>query len=536
VIQLVLMRRGGTALVCVLYSVSLSAIAQGGGKEFAGCSATQADEHKKRGESQQALDSNRAAAESFEQSLQCNPAQPLVLYRLGLAYRDMGQEHKAYVVLSKAVDGGFRNAGALFHTVEAAFASREFASALERSRELIVVAGKSSTLMMRLGRLLFTRLYYRDAVKAFELACRLDSPDRDACFYLALTRHLLNEPEAAIAILIPLAEASPGTESLALLGAAYGQQGDYESAERTFRRAATNQPPSPHVLLNWAFMMLERDQMDAAEEMLGSFQRTKIASSPKVFFRVSRNTCQNLLAELATSDNTSSNKDFAAFLENLAVQLMEKYHYAAALQLLRLAARNGAGSPDLLYAAGRSCFNLDPQSRLAIDFLQQAVRRDPGNAETWHLLGRALMWQGEHTQAVKALEQSVAIQPSPSRHNSLGKAYYMADGSSESGNRRAGAMFQRALTLEPSNSMAHYEMGRLCLRTGQFQQAITHLQQAVISEPDFYEAYYSLGLACTRMGAQEQARAYLAQFEKRRNAARQHSVLSNGYLSEGHVR
>ena len=81
--------------------------------------------------------------------------------------------------------------------------------------------------------------------------------------------------------------------------------------------------------------------------------------------------------------------------------------------------------------------------------------------------------------------------------------------------------------------MALYEMGRLQAGTQQLEKARLNLAKAIELEPDFYEAYYALGLVCMRMGEQEQGRNYLAQFEQKRQAAKEQSVLGAGLLSEG---
>ena len=88
-----------------------------------------------------------------------------------------------------------------YNLISAYFASRQSAAALERAIQLIATAQKSPDLWLRLGRLLFTHLYYNEALNAFRLAREQAPADFEARFYLALTHFLLNQSTDAIRVL-----------------------------------------------------------------------------------------------------------------------------------------------------------------------------------------------------------------------------------------------------------------------------------------------------------------------------------------------
>lgn len=500
-----------------------------------GCSSASALEWEKIGQTEQSRNAHSSAAAAFERAIRCGLSQPVLWYRLGLAYSASGEHRKAVAALTRAVDGGFNNTGALYHLIESAFASRQAGLALERSRELMTVGARSPVLMLRIGRLLFTHLFYRDASKAFALAIHADPADRQARFYLGLTQHLLHESDAAIDSLKVLTANAPNAETLTLLAAVHAQKREYDVAEHLLDLASSQYRDSAHADLNRALMYLEQDQLDRAAASFSRFRRMPNASGAKVFVHISINRCQELRKSLSEPGESAAGDGTGPYFQDLAAQMSGKYQYGAAVQLLRLALQNGSQPSQLLLSAGHSCFNLDPQSGAALSLLERAASYSPQNGDTWHLLGRAYMRQSLYEKAIPALQRSVALKPTALHYMSLGRAY-MASGTGTPRYEDALKMLHQAERLNADDAAVHYELARVYLQTEQFRTARGHLEKAIDIEPDFYEAYYVLGRVCMRLGEQDEARKYLALFERRRNAVKQHSVLDNGYGSEGHLR
>ncbi|MEO8663348.1 MAG: hypothetical protein ABI693_33130, partial [Bryobacteraceae bacterium] len=159
------------------------------------------------------------AASLLEKSLRQDPAQPLVHYEAGLVYRDMGQPRKAAEHLEAAIAGGFPSLAAGVHLTAAYFASRQSAAGLARAKLIIAAQPKSTDTTLRLGRMLFDRLYYTSAIDAFKLAHRNAPEALDPWFYLALTHFVLKQYPDTIRVLSAPPHGAAGAETANLLAA-----------------------------------------------------------------------------------------------------------------------------------------------------------------------------------------------------------------------------------------------------------------------------------------------------------------------------
>lgn len=473
------------------------------------------------------------AADCLERSLASDPAPGGVHYELGLAYRGLGDHRKAAAHFESAIEKGFRNLGASYNLTEAYFASRQSAAALNTARQIMLAAPKSADLMLRLGRLLFERLYYREAVNVFRLAHE-SAPDAfEPRFYLALTEYLLGHYEEVIRLL-PEQASLANPETANLVAASLAAAGDPDKAALLLRQTLARDPRSPHAYLNLALIRLEQEQPLAAEKLLDDLRTLGSSQDAKVFYSVRRYSCPELVNAIRANAPVPVARDKADFYFNLASQMQNRYHYASAVALLSLARLYEGNSGRLLYAAGMNCLNLSPQGPEAIALLRAAVTLDPHHHEAWYLLGRARLRQGNTDQAIAAFRQALALEPRAPYWISLGKTLLSAGTPDpHTAQRDARAAFLNALALEPSNALAHYEAGRLFHQLEDFSLARTHLERAVELEPDFFEAYYLLSRVCSRTGDRAQSQKYLALFERTKRAAQEQSVVSSGYAGEG---
>jgi tetratricopeptide (TPR) repeat protein len=213
----------------------------------------------------------------------------------------------------------------------------------------------------------------------------------------------------------------------------------------------------------------------------------------------------------------------AAFYFDLAKQMQARFHHSSAIELFRLTRRYEGNSPRLLYRSGMSCLDLSSPSVEAVWLLRKAAGLESGNYDAWYLLGKAYQQQGNSEESIAAFRKAA----------SLGERaeYWIALGKSGTPEDEAQAAFGKALALDPSNALAHFELGRLLSQKGRFEQARAHLSRAVELEPDFYEAYYALGRLYARTGEREQSQKYLALFERTKRAALEQAVAGSGYIA-----
>ena len=72
----------------------------------------------------------------------------------------------------------------------------------------------------------------------------------------------------------------------------------------------------------------------------------------------------------------------------------------------------------------------------------------------------------------------------------------------------AAGCFGKAVSLEPTDALAQFNLGSVLDESGRPEEARHHLRQAVRLKPDYSDAHYNLAFVCEKMGAFEEARRH----------------------------
>lgn len=497
-------------------------------------SAGASEAHRELGGIYEALNRPREAAAQYEMSLAADPRQPVLRYRAGILYRQLSEPAQAARHLDESFKQGFQNTGVQFHLAAAQFASGQFAAGLENARAILQRGPPSGALASRVGRLLFEHLFYRDAIEAFEAALERSGEALDTRLFLALANFLLNRHLRAIEVLEPLT--SPGgsgtAEALALLASALASLDRFDESEAVFERAIAKEPSSPHAYLNLALVLLEQGEADAAERWLSRMGTAARQASPKVFYAIRRNSCEDAHREAVrdpASDEAGLDPRLSREFFEFGRALNARHHYGTAVELLRLAARRSSDGdlprPRLLRALGFSCLNLEPESEMPARLLQRSVELDPQSHESHFLLGFAYQKRYEPARSAAAFERAIQLKPDSA-------AYRTALGRLLSGGRpdsdalaRADEVLRQAIEIGPLEAAPRYELAKLWMRQGRLAEAEDQLRQAIEAEPEFYEPYYLLGQIHAREGRLEDARQNLQLFESKKAASEARSTV-----------
>lgn len=458
------------------------------------------------------------------------PADAFWQYKLGMAYRDLGDNRRATIHLRAGVEGGFNNLAAQVNLIEAAFLAKQSALALNTAKNLLGKPVKSPAVLIRIGNLLFDHLFYQEALEYFNRACRLEPEAFEPSFRAALVSYLLDDNAAVVKALSRFVPEN--AEAASLVASAEAALGHYAHAEELLRMTVERAPESQHAYINLALIYLDQGEKDQAESMLERLLALKAKGTAKVFYRIKRNDC-TAVAQKASKpvSNTGSLPEKVEFYDQLAAKLQQGSNYLSAVGLIALAQAYGAQSAQSLYVAAVSCLNHDPLSSEPVTLLEEAIRLDPRFAEAYYLLGRANVRQGRLEDADSAFRKATELNADSSYYVSLGKTLKSEGPGAQ---KRAKAAYEQALKIDPLNADAHLELGRLFEESGQFQQAKTELEKALELEPDFFEAAYLLGRLYHREGNEEKSRKYIAQFSETKRALMEQSVLGAGYLGDGH--
>lgn len=129
------------------------------------------------------------------------------------------------------------------------------------------------------------------------------------------------------------------------------------------------------------------------------------------------------------------------------------------------------------YAGGRQTF-------------QEALEKDPGNAQALYYYGRFLLAEGEAKAALPYLEKAATYNPGDSDyHFWLGTAY--------GGNdlpKMERASYQAALRLNPENGQALTALGNTLLQAGELEKSYNLYQRALDIWPGNPQALYNRGV------------------------------------------
>ena len=147
----------------------------------------------------------------------------------------------------------------------------------------------------------------------------------------------------------------------------------------------------------------------------------------------------------------------------------------------------------------------------AIRSFQGAINAYPNYIEVYCELGEVYLEAlAQVTEATRALEKAVKLDPKHARTRRLLGAAYLRDNRSNAAIRE----LLEAVELKPTDEQALYTLGLAYLQQSQFDEAIRRFKQAIELNPFHTQAYFSLGNSYLRVGKATEGRAALQTFQK----------------------
>ncbi len=141
----------------------------------------------------------------------------------------------------------------------------------------------------------------------------------------------------------------------------------------------------------------------------------------------------------------------------------------------------------------------------AIGHFNEAVRREPGNAQFWLNLCRAHLRLGSNGQAQTACARGQGVANAHEKANFGGAMARILLNNGEAG--RAAQL--AAPLIQSQSSDVLLVLGRLALERGRINDAVMLLDRAVIAEPNAAQAWLHLSKALARQGKTELSKAAL---------------------------
>ena len=148
------------------------------------------------------------------------------------------------------------------------------------------------------------------------------------------------------------------------------------------------------------------------------------------------------------------------------------------------------------------------ETEIAIRERERARRKPPDSLDAWELLQRGLSHfyrinKTDRTEAIRLFREAVALEPEfAAAHAHLAYALwasrsvtldFIEDTEEVAASARAAA--EQALSLDPSELMARFALGRLHIYSGEVEMAINEMRTAIAINPNFSRGYHGLGQA-----------------------------------------
>ncbi len=259
--------------------------------------------------------------------------------------------------------------------------------------------------------------------------------------------------------------------SWASIGAILVKQGKLDQAEQAYKKALAIDPKSTGGLLGLASLAVRQKRLDLAVTRY----KTVLEAGSGLNAGMAYLGLSNVYRKMGKTDLADEmfDKAMQAEPDNPAV-----IRAAAAL-------KEESGDTAGTIAHLRAAFSAKP------------------TAEVCHKLGRLLIQQGKHAEAVPVLQKGVTLPDASAHlHYELGRALM---GTNQI--QPAAQAFQRAIQLDGKHADAMTQLGILFARAGQFDNALKLMATAAKLTPKVHSTQFNLGLVLAHLKRYDEALA-----------------------------
>ncbi len=124
----------------------------------------------------------------------------------------------------------------------------------------------------------------------------------------------------------------------------------------------------------------------------------------------------------------------------------------------------------------------------AENLYRQALEREPGNPDAWHLLGMTLFSSSQFDAAIECLQEAITIvENHPDILANLGVVYRSAGRLCD-----ARIVLEKAVQLNPQSAATQTNLGTVCLESGDLDTAEAHFKKALAVDSNFAQAAMNL--------------------------------------------
>lgn len=349
-----------------------------------------------------------------------------------------------------------------------------------------------------------------DAVEAYQRSLQLEAGDPDVSLALGAALAHMGKFAQALTVFEDLARLYPDLEpTYCNRILVYSELGRHEKAEEMFYMAQELDDSCPHCFFHMGGSLFAREQFDKA-----IFCWERVIELEPAYIGVNRRIAQAYEAKgelvrareyfLRELRDDPGNTDL---LFEIAELTLASGRLAAAAAKFEQITELDPDHAAAFFALGSVLLQMG-QAQPALDALESAAAvAQPG--ETMHGLnarvGEALLLLGQFAKARTRLIKAIEESPNDLRSEMLlGEAFTQL-------NKRVSAAdcYRRALAVDPSNAVAHHQLGMCLLESGRPADALRHFMDAVQLQSDYVDAMHAATLAMLSLGHWRQAHTML---------------------------
>jgi tetratricopeptide (TPR) repeat protein len=272
------------------------------------------------------------------------------------------------------------------------------------------------------------------------------------------------------------------------LGAALADSGRFDDAIAQYRRALPDIADKNAVQLNIALAYYKKGDLAAASHEFGDLHQHQPENVQIAILlgdsevRLGQGSeAAEMLAPMEAAN--AGNPDFEYVLGTALIQAGKRREGAQKLSELAERTQN----PDAYLLAGSTFLDLNDYER-ARKNLEAALRLKPSLPHIYTLTGMARDDVGDQAAAETALREAVRQDTNDFNANLyLGSILYKRRAMDE-----AKPYLDRALALNPSSSMARYEVAIWNSKSGNYDEAAKELEQVTRTDPNWLEPHVEL--------------------------------------------
>lgn len=461
------------------------------------------------------------AAESetlIKQALRLQPGDPALLAMLGNVLGMQGKSDEANDAFSRAVRLDPSDRASRRSLAAGQWQSGRLSQARENIEIVLAASPNDPTSLLLAGMIAENMGDYAAAASRLEQAGHLVYERAESV--LALTRALysLERVDDARRALGELGSLRASAAHLETAGTIAFEAHDYESASKFFDAARAGHRQWGRLTFNLALSLYR----------MGRFAPARHATEELLSREPESGEAWNLLG-WCLEKSGDSDRAAAALQRAVAVEPeSEKHHLDLGLVLARrrgtwhLAMETAERAVERFPDSFRShqlkgLVHVRQQHFLdAVKAYERALDLGPDSAEVRLALTVALRASGLHGRALEMARESTVRFPGDAalRHQLARMHLDRAERGDLSGEEGGLALLRETLALDPDFAEAHYDLGSLHLRRGEFQQALASLRRAAELAPASRRTHYALARCWRRLGRPDQAAQALQAFRQ----------------------